>query len=262
MRGAGVLDVAHHVGALPAVAVVRGRAAARLRRVRSTPLDGAEVVRQLVQEALRPPAPAGGAGRVRAVAAEEDRGEPAAVVDVGGALLLAGRAHDRLAEAVLLRATGEAVGDHDRVARRGRGAERALDGARDRAEVVGVLRARAGQRDDLDVRVRAPQLVPMSKRIALVPPSWALSRRWTIATLAWIASRQPAQPVRAVGGERVDDLELRLAGRRGGVGGVAGRGLAAPARREAVGAVGGGLRGHDDLGEADVLQLAAGVEGG
>ena len=37
-----------------------------------------------------------------------------------------------------------------------------------------------------------PQLVPMSKRMALVPPPWALRKRWTIAVLAWMASRQPA----------------------------------------------------------------------
>ncbi len=36
-----------------------------------------------------------------------------------------------------------------------------------------------------------PQLVPMSNRSALVPPSWAERKRSTIATLAWIASFQP-----------------------------------------------------------------------
>ena len=46
------------------------------------------------------------------------------------------------------------------------------------------------------------------------------------------------EAVRAVGGVRVDDLELRLGGRRGGVGGVVGRAvLAAPRGRQAVGAV-------------------------
>ena len=38
-----------------------------------------------------------------------------------------------------------------------------------------------------------PQRVPMSIRRALVPPSWALRKRWTIATLACSASRQPAK---------------------------------------------------------------------
>ena len=38
-----------------------------------------------------------------------------------------------------------------------------------------------------------PQRVPMSSRRPLVPPSWAARKRWTIAMLAWSASRQPAK---------------------------------------------------------------------
>src|SRR6201999_1442389 len=56
MCGARVLDVAHDIGALPAVAEARVLLALGLRRVRRAPLHGTERVRDLVQEALGPPA--------------------------------------------------------------------------------------------------------------------------------------------------------------------------------------------------------------
>ena len=234
VRSAGVLDVTHDVGALPAVPVGRVLLPGGLGRVRRAPLHGAEVVRHLVQEALRPPAPLGGARCGRAVAAEEDRREAAAVVHVGRAGDLAGGALDGLAEAVLLPAAGEAVGQDDRVARAAGGAELARDGGRDRAEVVHVAGARTGQRDALDVDVlpAAARAHVEAQRLGAA----VLGRQEALhdGHVGLQRARPAGEAVGAVGGECVDDLELGLVARRDRVGGVVARRLvAAPGGGEA-----------------------------
>ena len=198
-------------------------------------------------------------GRGRAVAAEEDRGQPAAVVDVGRALALARGAHHGLAQPVLLRAAGEAVGQHHHVAGPGV-ADRAADRGRDRGEVVGVGGAGAGQLDDLDVHVlRAAARAHVHAQglgAAVLGGQEALDDR----DVGLDRVAPAGEAVRAVGGVRVDELELRLADRQRGVGRCCRRSsrcrTTSSAGRRCVALR---LGGDDDLGQAHVLQLSARV---
>ncbi len=253
VRRAGVLRVTHDVRALPAVAVAGEREAGGLGAVGSRPLDRAEVVADLVQEALRPPAARAGVGGALAVAGEEDRGEAAEVVDVGRATAVARRAEDVLAEAVVVGAAVERVGEDDHVARAGRGPEARLDLADDGAEVVDVGAPRAAQVDDLEVdELRAAaraHVDPDRLRAAALGSHEALDE----GDVGLQRVGPLGEAVGAVGGVGVDELEAGGAGRQRVVRGAVRRaGLAAPGVGERAGRVGGG-RGGGDVDERELL---------